>query len=107
MISPKCGQVFHGFLQTTDLTKRIEQPDDKISYAEFKDGGRWYRYRFRDFIVWRKKKTMTEQNKAEQDYMCEKMEGYCVSSGIMCCYAEIDDNGDVYCVLEKEDADNE
>lgn len=50
MISLKCGQVFHGFLQTTDWTKRIEQPDGKISYAEFEDGGRWYRYRFRDFI---------------------------------------------------------
>ena len=50
MISLKCGQVFHGFLQTTDWTKRIEHPDGKISYAEFEDGGRWYRYRFRDFI---------------------------------------------------------
>ena len=25
-----------------------------------------------------KEKVMTEKNKAEQDYMCEKMEGYCV-----------------------------
>lgn len=50
---------------------------------------------------------MTEKNKAEQDYMCEKMEGYCVNSGIMCCYAEIDDNGDVYCALEEDSADNE
>ena len=46
------------------------------------------------------------KNKAEQDYMCEVVEGYCVNAGIICCYAEIDDNGDVYCVLE-EDADNE
>ena len=52
-----------------------------------------------------KEKVMTEKNKAEQDYMCEKMEGYCVNSGIMCCYAEIDDDGDVYCVLE-EDTNN-
>ena len=38
--------------------------------------------------------------------MCEVVEGYCVNAGIICCYAEIDDNGDDYCVLY-EDADNE
>lgn len=48
---------------------------------------------------------MTEKNKAEQDYMCAVMEGYCVSGGIMCCYAEIDGNGEVYCVLEDTDSE--
>ncbi len=49
---------------------------------------------------------MTEKNRAEQEYMCTVMEGYCVNSGIMCCYAEIDDEGNVYCVLE-ENTDEE
>nr|DAI73267.1 MAG TPA: hypothetical protein [Caudoviricetes sp.] len=46
---------------------------------------------------------MTKEDiKTEQDYMCGVMEGYCVNSGIMCCYAEIDENDNVYCVLEKD-----
>lgn len=42
-------QVFEGFLETRDVTSPYIK-DGKIGFKRFEDGGKWFRYRFRDYL---------------------------------------------------------
>ena len=44
------GQVSEGFLETVDIESIMQDDDGKITMKEYEDGGRWYRYRFRDML---------------------------------------------------------
>ena len=57
------GQVFEGFLETLDFESAHVGEDGRIHFDERADGGKWFRYRFRDLLpmdsvkAWRYKDT--------------------------------------------------
>ncbi len=50
LFSLKCGQVFEGYMETTDHGSAFLTEDGKIAFKEHEDGGKFFRYRFRDFL---------------------------------------------------------
>lgn len=44
------GQTYEGFLQKKDLDKPFKTEDGKYSFADYPDGGKWYRYHYHDML---------------------------------------------------------
>ena len=53
LFSTTAGSVYEGFLETTDTSRPYLNQAGKIAFPDYEDGGRWYRYHFRDLLEMR------------------------------------------------------
>lgn len=50
LFATKSGQVFDGYLTETDYASPKLTSDKKLTFSKYNDGGKWFRYRFRDLL---------------------------------------------------------
>lgn len=50
LFTTKCGKTYEGFLVRKDITAPYKTEDGKLAFREYPDGGKWFRYHFRDLL---------------------------------------------------------